>query len=689
MTLPGIISGRRRIENHSTFYSEIWFLLLAEPTAIFAIQTTRILITRETIEEVKNRIDIYDVVSDFVSLKKSGQNYKGLSPFNNEKTPSFFVVPAKGIFKDFSSGKGGDAFTFVMEHEKMSYVEAIRYLAKKYGVEIKEDRSSTESKEVQSERESLYILMNFAKDFYKNTLTQSEEGRSIGLSYFRERGFNDRTLEKFELGYALEGWENFTKEAIARGYNKELLEKTGLIVKKEDGPDSYREYDRFRGRVIFPVHGLSGKVVAFGARMLGKEKNQPKYINSPETDIYHKSDVLYGLYEGKNSIRQHDVCYLVEGYTDVISMHQADVENVVASSGTALTENQIKLIRRFTENITVLFDGDNAGIKAALRGIDMILRGGLNVRVLLFPDGEDPDSFSRKVGTTEFQKYLKEHTQDFVSFKASLFAKEAGGDPIRKAESIKEIVSSIAIIPDPIKRSVYIQETSNLLKIGEPVLLTELNKILIQERRKNEKENLRTQIDIQETAVPVEDIGAPVKIDPQSLIYYQERETIRLLLNYADQTLEETKLSDFLLHELEDVEFTNEEFKSIYLKFKEAAHTHEQIKSDYFLHEGNDRIKSAVSELITSRYDISPHWGDKFHIHIPKEKDLLNEMALSNVLRLKFRVVQKMMEDNLQKVKNAESAGNWDELDKALEIQTGLKKAESELAGSLGIVVAK
>src|SRR5258706_6680332 len=492
-------------------------------------------------------------------------------------------------------------------------------------------------------------------------------------------------MEKFELVYALNGWEKFSEEGVQKGYNKELLEKTGLVVKKEDGTS----YDRFRGRVIFPVHNISGKVIAFGARMLGKEKNQPKYINSPETEIYHKGQVLYGLYQAKNAIRQHDACYLVEGYTDVISMHQADVENVVASSGTALTENQIKLIRRFTENITVLFDGDAAGIKAALRGIDMILKGGLNVRVLLFPDGEDPDSFSRKVGTTEFQKYLKEHTQDFVSFKASLYAKEAGGDPIRKAESIKEIVSSIAVIPDPIKRSVYIQETSNLLMIGEPVLLTELNKILIQERRKNEKENLRTQIDVQETAIPVEDIGAPVKIDPQSLIYYQERETIRLLLNYADQALEESKLSDFLLHELEDVEFTNEVFKSIYLKFKEAAQSHEQIKSDYFLHEGNDRIKSAVSELITSRYDISPHWGDKFHIHIPKEKDLLNEMALSNVLRLKFRVVQKMMEDNLQKVKTAEAAGNWDELDKALEIQTGLKKAESELAGSLGIVVAK
>jgi DNA primase len=642
------------------------------------------LITRETIEEVKNRVDIYDVVSDFVSLKKSGQNYKGLSPFNNEKTPSFFVVPAKGIFKDFSSGKGGDSFTFIMEHEKMSYVEAIRYLAKKYGVEIKEDYTSTESREVQSERESLYILMNFAKDFYKNTLTQNEEGKSIGLSYFRERGFNDRTLEKFELGYALEGWENFSKEAIAQGYNKELLEKTGLVVKKEDGSS----YDRFRGRVIFPVHGLSGKVIAFGARMLGKEKNQPKYINSPETDIYHKSDVLYGLYQGKNAIRQHDVCYLVEGYTDVISMHQADVENVVASSGTALTENQIKLIRRFTENITVLFDGDNAGIKAALRGIDMILRGGLNVRVMLFPDGEDPDSFSRKVGTTEFQKYLKDHTQDFVSFKAGLFAKEAASDPIKKAESIKEIVSSIAIIPDPIKRSVYIQETSHLLKIQETVLLTELNKILIQERRKNEKENTRAQ-SIEGTAIPIEDFETVVKVDPQSLVYYQERETIRLLLNYADQSLEDSKLADFLIHELEDVEFTNEVFKSIYQKFREAASKQQQIKSDYFLHDGNDAIKSAVSELITSRYDISPHWGDKFHIYIPKEKDVLNEMALSNVLRLKFRVVQKMMEDNLQKVKIAEATGNWDELDKALEILTGLKKAESELAGSLGIVVAK
>jgi DNA primase len=646
------------------------------------------LITRDTIEEVKNRVDIVDVISDFVTLKKSGQNYKALSPFVNEKTASFFVVPSKGIFKDFSSGKGGDAFTFVMEHEKLSYAEAIRYLAKKYGVEIKEDRVSDEDKAEQSEREGLYILMNFAKEYYKNILTTHEDGRSIGLSYFKERGFTDRTIEKFELGFALEGWENFSKEAIAKGYNKELLEKTGLIVKKDDGPDgTVRTYDRFRGRVIFPVHNITGKVIAFGARMLGKDKNQPKYINSPETDIYHKSDVLYGLYQGRNAIRQHDVCYLVEGYTDVISMHQSDVENVVSSSGTALTESQIKLIHRFTENVTVLFDGDSAGIKAALRGIDMILKGGLNVRVVLFPDGEDPDSYSRKVGTSEFNKFLKEHSQDFVSFKTGLYAKESTGDPIKKAESIKEIVTSIALIPDPVKRSVYIQETSNLLKMSEQVLLSELNKILIQERRKNEKEKVREE-DTQVAVDPVEEI-APAKIDAQSMVDYQERETIRLLLNYADKKIEDQSLSDFLLHELEDVVFTNQVFHEIYNNFKNSVVKGELLDSQYFLRNGSETVKRTVTGLVTARYETSKHWGEKFHIYFPKEHDILNEMALTNVLRLKFRVVQKMMEDNLQLVKQTETSGNWDELDKALEMQSGLKKAETELAGLLGIVVAK
>jgi DNA primase len=643
------------------------------------------LISRDTIEEIRNRLDIVDVISDFVSLKKSGQNYKALSPFSNEKTASFFVVPAKGIFKDFSSGKGGDAITFVMEHEKMSYAESLRYLAKKYGVEIKEDRQSDESKAALSEREGLYILMNFAKDYYRQQITGSEEGISIGLSYFRERGFNDRTIEKFELGYALEGWENFSNEAIAKGYNKELLEKTGLIVKKEDGST----YDRFRGRVIFPVHNISGKVIAFGARMLGKDKNQPKYINSPETEIYHKSDVLYGLYQGKNAIRQHDVCYLVEGYTDVISLHQADVQNVVASSGTALTENQIKLIRRFTENITVLFDGDAAGIKAALRGIDMILKGGLNVRVVLFPDGEDPDSYSRKVGTTEFQKFLKEHTQDFVSFKAGLFAAQASGDPIKKAESIKEIVTSIAQIPDPVKRSVYIQETSTLLKIQESVLLSELNKVLINERRKTEKDRFSNQQEPPITGDMVQEIIAPVKIDAQGMVNLQERETIRLLLNFADKMVDDNPLSDFFARELDDVTMTNPVYRQIYEEFKKGISQGAVPDSHYFLQHGSEEVKRAVTDLITVRYDLSTHWGDKYKIFIPRDEEMINQLALSNVLRLKFRVVQKMMEENLQKVKQAEKGGSWEELEEVLVAQTGLKEAEQELAKLLGIVIAR
>jgi len=642
------------------------------------------LISRETIDEVKNRIDIVDVISDFVSLKRSGQNYKALSPFNNEKTPSFFVVPAKGIFKDFSSGKGGDAITFVMEHEGMSYLEAIRFLAKKYGVEIKEETASAEAREQQSEREGLYILMNFAKDCYKRNLFESEEGKGIGLSYFRERGFNDRTIQKFELGYALDGWSHLMDEAIRKNYNKELLEKTWLVVKNEEG----RVYDRFRGRVIFPVHNLSGKVIAFGARMMGKEKNQPKYINSPETEIYHKGQVLYGLYQARNSIRQKDTCYLVEGYTDVLSMHQSDVENVVASSGTALTEDQIKLIRRFSENVTVLFDGDAAGIKAALRGIDLILKGGLNVRVVLLPDGEDPDSYARKVGTSAFQSFLASKTQDFISFKSALYAGEAGNDPIRKAESIKEIVGSIALIPDPVKRSVYLQETSQQLKIGEPVLLTELNKLLVQERKKRERERYE---------VPPEfDSGleryvetTPQSVDPRDMVFYQERETVRLLLNYAEHSVDEQSLADFLLHELEDVEFTNQVFREIQSSFSNQLKKSKVPDSKYFLDNGSEAVKKVITELITDRYEISPHWKDKYHIYFPAEEEILKDVALSNVVRLKFRVVQRMIEDNLAQLRGWEEKGELDEVEKCLSRQEGLKMAERDLAHMLGIVVAR
>lgn len=639
------------------------------------------MISRETIDEVRSRLDIVDVIGDFVSLKRSGQNYKALSPFTNEKTASFYVVPGKGIFKDFSSGKGGDSITFVMEHEGMSYVEAIRYLAKKYGVDLKEDQRSPEEQFQQSDRDRLYALMNYAKDYYKESLMESEEGRSIGLSYFRERGFHDRTIEKFELGYTLNEWDHLSKKALGIGYSEELLEKAGLIIRKDGG----RFYDRFRGRVIFPVHNLSGKVIAFGARILTKEKDQPKYINSPETEIYHKSNVLYGMYQAKNAIRREDFCYIVEGYTDVISMHQADVDNVVASSGTAFTEEQIKLIRRFTENVTVLFDGDAAGIKAALRGIDLVLKGGLNVRVVLLPDGDDPDSFSKKMGSTEFKTYLKEHTKDFISFKIDLLAEESGHDPIKKAEAIREIVTSISLIPDPIKRSVYIQETGQLLKIQESVLLTELNKILIGDRQKQQQDKSRN-----ENRMPIPDILPEVatssKLDTSGIVQMQERESIRLLLNYAELAYDDQRLIDFMLAELEDVEFMNPVYKEIYMTFREGAERGEVCDPLYFMEHGSQEARNMVAELTTARYETSKAWSEEYQIFFPHEREILRDMAYTNVLRLKFRLIQKLIEENLQQMKQATRE---EDIEKYFTIHEQLKGGEKDLADILGIVVAK
>ncbi|RAV98065.1 DNA primase [Pseudochryseolinea flava] len=644
------------------------------------------MISRETIDEVKNRVDIVDVIGDFVTLKRSGQNYKALSPFANEKTPSFYVVPSKGIFKDFSSGKGGDAITFVIEHEGMSYVEAIRYLAKKYGVDIKENQVSQEDQIHQDEREGLYRLMNYAKDYYKESLLHSEEGQSIGLTYFRERGFNDRIIDKFELGYTLNEWDHLSKKALGIGYTVDLLAKAGLIVKKDDG----RFYDRFRGRVIFPVHNLSGKVIAFGARILTKEKDQPKYINSPETEIYHKSNVLYGMYQAKNAIRREDFCYLVEGYTDVISMHLSDVDNVVASSGTALTEEQIKLIRRFTENVTVLFDGDAAGIKAALRGIDLILKGGLNVRVLLLPDGDDPDSYSKKVGTTAFKQYLKDNTKDFISFKIDLLAADAKHDPIKKAEAIRDIVTSISLIPDAIKRSVYIQESSSLLKIQETVLLTELNKLRIGDLKKQDQENARKGFnkgfDEPPPMIPDDEPVSTSKTDVVSMVEAQEREAIRLLVNYAENNYDDKKLLDFMLAELEDVEFTNALYKEIYSLFVEGAARGEVLDTLYFMEHGSPEMRTVVAELTTSRYETSKNWSEMYEIYFPHEQEILQDMAYSNVLRLKFRMIQKLIVDNLQQMKQA---SNEEDLEKFFTIHEQLKGAEKELALVLGIVVPR
>lgn len=638
------------------------------------------MITRETIDEIKNRVDIIDVVSDFVTLKRSGQNYKALSPFTNEKTASFYVVPSKGIFKDFSSGKGGDAITFVMEHEGMAYPEALRYLAKKYGIEIKDDATASHDElNQQSERDGLYIIMNFAKNVYRDLLLENDEGKSIGLSYFRERGFNDRTIEKFELGYALNQWDHLSREALAKGYSENMLEKSGLLIKKDDG----KKYDRFRGRVIFPVHNLSGKIIAFGARILTKEKDQPKYINSPETDIYHKSQVLYGMFQARNAIRKEEFCYLVEGYTDVISLHQADIENVVASSGTALTEDQIKLMRRFTENVTVLYDGDAAGIKAALRGIDLVLKGGLNVRIVLLPDGEDPDSFSRKMGSTALRSYLKEHTEDFISFKINLYSREAANDPIKKAEAIREIITSISLIPDPIKRSVYLQETSNLLKIQETVLFTELNKILLQDRQKKGDDARREETQ-QAPAPDIEPLAKGPVVNPEEL---QEREMVRLLLNYADSELEEdVDLLSYFISEFEDIEFLSESYAFIYNTFLESKNEGKLIDSQYFLAHGPEKIKPVVAELTLRKYYASPHWSTKFHIYFSDEKEILHEHAHQNVLRKKYRYLQRLIEENKEKLKDAENRISEQEVDALLEMQMKLKNADVEIARELGIV---
>src|SRR5476651_1258397 len=439
------------------------------------------MISKSTIDRIMEATDIVEVIGEFVQLKKRGANYVGLSPFANERTPSFTVSPAKGIFKAFSSGKGGSAITFLMALEKFTYPEALKWLAKKYSIEVEETVETIENKEEENRRESLMIVSAFAAKFFHESLLETDEGKAIGLSYFKERGFTADTINKFELGYSPDQWEAFTGQAIKEGYQQEFLIDSGLSVKRDNG----NLYDRYRGRVIFPIHSFTGRVIAFGGRTLKSDKNVPKYVNSPESEIYHKSNVLYGLFFAKKSIRDLDNCYLVEGYADVLSVHQAGIENVVASSGTSLTVEQIRLIGRLTQNITILYDGDAAGIKASLRGLDMILEEGLNVKVVLFPDGDDPDSYVRKVGTAAFKNHIEKNKKDFILYKTDMLLSEAGNDPIKKSEVIREIVESIAKIPDSIKASVFIKECSHQLQIDERALLSELNKMRLAKARKD------------------------------------------------------------------------------------------------------------------------------------------------------------------------------------------------------------
>jgi DNA primase len=642
------------------------------------------MITKPTVDRIMEATDIVDVIGEFVQLKKRGANFVGLSPFVNERTPSFTVSPAKGIFKDFSSGKGGSAVTFLMELEKFTYPEALKWLAKKYGIEVEETIDTTENLEEQNRRESLMIVSGYAAKFFHESLLNSDEGQSIGLSYFKERGFNSETIKKFELGYSPDQWEAFTGSAIKEGYQEEFLVESGLSVKRDNG----NLYDRYRGRVMFPIHNFTGRIIAFGGRTLKTDKNVPKYVNSPESEIYHKSNVLYGLYFAKKAIREEDNCYLVEGYADVISVHQAGIENVVASSGTSLTVEQIRLIGRLTKNVTILYDGDAAGVKASLRGLDMILEEGLNVKVVLFPDGHDPDSYVQKFGTAGFKKHIDDNKKDFILFKTSILLKDAGTDPIRRAEIIREVVESIAKIPDSIKASVFIQECSRILQIDERSLLTELNKMR-QAKAKKEHQQKQQQAPAEMPDEPHffdEPVVETVKENAN-----QEKEIVRLLLLYGNKMIDwdgiaNTYIGPFMIAELSDIEFDYPPCK----KFIElyAAQVDNGVLPDeqYFIHYNEKSVVDLAVDLISTKYTLSENWYDMHKILISDEQTNMKATILGGIFHVKKMKVEGII-DKLTRQLLVET--DVDNQIIIMQQQMQMKKVHKAIADYLGTVVPK
>jgi len=640
------------------------------------------MIFKSTIDRIMEATDIVEVIGEFVQLKKRGANYVGLSPFANERTPSFTVSPAKGIFKDFSSGKGGSAVTFLMELEKFSYPEALKWLAKKYGIEVEETVETAENKEEENRRESLMIVSAFAAKFFHESLLDTDEGQSIGLSYFKERGFTTETIKKFELGYSPDQWEAFSSRAIKDGYQEEFLTDSGLSVKRDNGT----LYDRYRGRVMFPIHSFTGRVIAFGGRTLKSDKNVPKYVNSPESEIYHKSNVLYGLYFAKKAIRDEDNCYLVEGYADVISVHQAGIENVVASSGTSLTVEQIRLIGRLTKNVTILYDGDAAGIKAALRGLDLILEEGLNVKVVLFPDGHDPDSYVRLVGTAGFKKHIDDHKKDFILFKTDLLLKEAGNDPIKKSEVIRDIVESIAKIPDSIKASVFIKECSNQLQIDERALLSELNKMRQAKAKKDSQQPNGRMI------TPVEDYPVVEEIPQEHQeTFSQEKEIVRLLLLYGNKMIDwdgiaNTYIGPFMIAELNDVEFEHPASKTFVQLYSKEVENGVLPEDQHFIHHPDKEIVDLVVTLLATKYTLSENWYEMHKILVSDEQDNMKATILGAIFHLKKHKVGKMLEDLRNELAKAESPEDQDIL---LTQYMRMKKVEKTISDYLGSVIIK
>ncbi|MBP6312534.1 MAG: DNA primase [Flavobacteriales bacterium] len=647
------------------------------------------MIAPHAIQEVKEAARVEEVVGEFVALKRKGSRYLGLCPFHNEKTPSFNVTPNLGIYKCFGCGEAGDSITFLTKHEHLSYVEALKWLAKRYNIDLPEEEQTPEQEIAQSERESLSVIQQWAMNWSMEQLWETDEGKRIGLSYFRERGFSDATIKEFQLGYVPEQGNAFAYAAQANGFNAELLEKAGWIKHREsDGSP----WDFFQGRVTFPIHGLSGSPIAFGARTLKSDKKLPKYFNSPESLLYVKSKSLYGIYQAKKSIVQHELCYLVEGYTDVISLHQAGITNVVASSGTSLTEDQVRLIKRYAATVCILYDGDAAGMKASLRGIDLILKEGLNVKVVTFPEGEDPDSYAKSHSSSEVSAHLTEHAQDFLVFKAELLMADSGNDPVKKAAAIHEIVESVSLVPDLVLRALYVKQCSTLLQINEQALISEMNKVLRRQYKKKLGGDFIPEAQLTPDLAPpqpiVEDLGtAP-----------QERDLLRMLLSYGHERImvkfqdeegndeeEETSVAElmFELLALDDILFDEPLFREIYLDYRHKSNLGEAIDAARYVGHEEENWRTMAIDLLTEKHDLSPNWKERHKIHVKRESEALRDALEEAVDILKERRVDRMIRDRQEDLKTA------DELNVIATLQEIMKmtEAKKKLAKKTGRVV--
>lgn len=634
---------------------------------------------------------VEEVVGDFVALKRKGPRYLGLCPFHNEKTPSFNVSPNLGIYKCFGCGEAGDAITFLEKHEHLSYVEAIRWLAKRYAIDLPEEEQTTEQQIEQSERESIAVVQQWALNWSVEQLWSTDEGKRIALSYFHERGFTDSTIKTFQLGYVPEQGNAFAYAAQANGFNPEVLEKAGWIKRRDDGTGT--PWDFFAGRVTFPILGLSGQPIGFGARTLKSDKKLPKYFNSPESVLYNKSRSLYGIAHAKKTIVEQGLCYLVEGYTDVISLHQAGITNVVASSGTSLTEDQVRLIKRYAPVVTILYDGDAAGMKASLRGIDLVLKEGLNVKVVTFPEGEDPDSFAKSHSSSEVSEHLKRNAQDFLVFKASLLMAEVGDDPVKKAASIHEIVESIALVPDQVLRSLYIQQCGRMLGVNEQALISEMNKVLRKQHRKQlggDQQTYDEQLapEIASPQPEVEDLGTTP----------QERDLLRMLLNYGHERImvpfeqedgsavdEETSVAELMFEmlALDDILFDHPLFREIYLDYRHSSNLGQPVEATRYVAHEREEWRSTAIDLLTDRHLLSPNWKARHKIHVKRESEQLKDALEESVDILKERRVDRMIKERQELLKTADELGVMALLTEIVH----LSEAKKKLAKKTGRVV--